>query len=87
MNKVFLHVCNPGPGTRMDWSNSSREFSRLPIIGEYIATDPSSPWYKVVLVVHCPFDADYAGEYAAEVYALEVDHMDEKRKAFSKADV
>ena len=72
-----MHLRNPG---QQDWDNSSREFLRLPIVGEYLATDWNSDWYRVELVVHCPFKA----EYAAEVYAVKVDHLKEMEKAFKE---
>ena len=62
----------------MNWSNSGREFLRLPVVGEYVATSSSSSWYRVELVVHCPFEA----EYVAEVYAVEVDHMEVRKDVF-----
>jgi hypothetical protein len=47
-------------------------------VGEYLATATTSDWYKVELVVHCPFEA----EFAAEVYAVRVDHMEVMKEAF-----
>jgi hypothetical protein len=75
MKKVFLHVRSPG---KMDWENSGREFLRLPVVGEYLATSSDSAWYQVELVVHCPFSA----EYTAEVYAVKVDRAQVKHEAF-----
>ena len=71
MSKVFLHVTVPSETP--NWENSSQTFLRLPTIGEYVATGESSPWYKVVLVVHCAFEA----AFAAEIYAVEVNHHEE----------
>jgi hypothetical protein len=62
--KVFLHTRSEG---KMDWANEMRSFARLPVKGEYIATDWDSPWYRVDLVVHCPFER---AECEAEVYAV-----------------
>jgi len=73
--KVFLHTRSKG---KHDWKNESRQFGRLPVVGEYVALEATSPWYQVQLVVHCPFEADYE----AEVYAVEVDHTEAKRRAF-----
>jgi hypothetical protein len=70
MSKVFLHVTSTPDNPR--WENTPREFLRLPTVGEYLATESTGPWYKIVLVVHCPFEA----EYAAEVYAVKVDHSE-----------
>jgi hypothetical protein len=76
MSKVFLHTRSQG---QKDWINTSREFLRLPVVGEYLATSASSSWYKIELVVHCPFEA----EYSAEIYAVEVNHMEEIDKLLS----
>ena len=73
MSKVFIHTRTAG---NKGWDNTGREFLRLPVEGEYLALDGASPWYKVELVVHCPFEACYS----AEVYAVEVD-LNEVMKA------
>ena len=39
----------------------------MPTVGEYVTTRVDSPLHRVVLVIHCPFAADYA----AEVFAVE----------------
>ncbi|ESQ08428.1 MAG: hypothetical protein N838_22180 [Thiohalocapsa sp. PB-PSB1] len=67
MSNVFLHVTSRPTDSR--WDNSPREFMRLPVVGEYVATESSGPVYRVVLVVHCPFEATYD----AEVYAVKDD--------------
>jgi hypothetical protein len=69
VSKVFLHTRSPG---KADWDNGLREFGRIPVIGEYVATDSMSDWFQVELVVHCPF-AD--SDCEAEVYAVKVDHQ------------
>ena len=74
--KVFLHTRSP---QKRDWTNEMRDFARVPIIGEYLATSSSGPWYLVELVVHCPFDC----EPDAEVYAVEVDHSEVQKSAFA----
>lgn len=74
--KVFLHVRSQG---KHDWVNKFYDFARLPVKGEYIAIETSSPWYEVQLVVHTPFPCDCE----AEVYAVEVDHMEAKKQAFN----
>lgn len=73
--KVFLHTRSP---QERDWKNESRDFARIPVVGEFTATSSSSPWYQVELVVHCPFE----GEFDAEVYAVEVDRHVVQRQAF-----
>lgn len=77
--KVFLHTRSQG---KIDWKNESREFGRLPVVGEFLALDWNSPWYEVQLVVHCPFES---ADYEAEVYAVKVDHLEVQRRAFSDA--
>ena len=67
MNKVFLHIKNSIE--EQNWTNLTRRFVRLPIAGEYIAIEGDSDWYKVKLVVHCAFSADYV----AEIYAIKID--------------
>jgi hypothetical protein len=74
--KVFLHTRRPG---KFDWANESRNFGRLPVVGEFVALASDSPWYQVQIVVHCPFEA----EYEAEVYAVEIDHTEAKQRAFN----
>ncbi len=71
MAKVFLHTRSP---QKRDWTNEMRDFSRVPAIGEYLATSTTGPWYLIELVVHCPFD----GEPDAEVYAVEVEQREIK---------
>lgn len=70
---VFLHTRSKG---NFNWVNEIREFARIPIVGEYLAMDVSSPWHQVQLVVHTPFECDCE----AEVYAVEVDHNEVKRQ-------
>ena len=71
---VFLHTRTRG---LFDWANEIRDFARIPVVGEYLALDVSSPWYQVQLVVHTSFECDCD----AEVYAVEVDHNEVKRQA------
>lgn len=72
--KVFLHTRSQANR----WKNESRPFERLPVVGEYVTLEATSPWYRVQLVIHCPFEA----EYQAEVYAVEIDHSEAKSRAF-----
>ena len=74
--KVFLHTRSQGTS---DWENEIRTFERIPITGEYLSLSTDSPWYRVQLVLHTPFPCDCE----AEVYAVEVDHMEVKGQAFS----
>ena len=77
--KVFLHTRSDGMS---DWKNEDRDFARIPNIGEYLSLSSDSPWYEVQLVVHTPFETSYD----AEVFAVEVDHMEVKNQAFSDMD-
>lgn len=72
---VFLHT---RASQERDWLNDSRDFARIPVVGEFVATSSSSPWYQVELVVHCPFEC----EFDAEVYAVEVDRHTVQIAAF-----
>lgn len=47
------------------------EFTRIPTIGEYVALSTHDPrYFKVVLVVHTPFDN---AQWDAEVYVIAED--------------
>jgi hypothetical protein len=64
---VFVHVKK---NTNDDWDvNVPRHFTRLPAVGEIFQLTHDSPVFKVALVCHCPFKA----EFGAEVFALETD--------------
>jgi hypothetical protein len=76
--KVFLHTRSYG---KLDWRNEDRDFARIPTIGEYLTRHVTSPWYQVQIVVHTPFEC----EFDAEVYAVEVDHLDIMDQAFHDA--
>jgi hypothetical protein len=78
--KVFLHTRSRG---LFDWRNELRDFARIPVVGEYFAWDDSSPWYQVQLVVHTPFEQ---ADCEAEVYAIEVNHNEVKRRVFYDAE-
>ena len=68
MAKVFLHTKDSKDD---DWNNNEfREFSRIPLLNEYIALDSNSEWYQIQLVVHCPFECSCD----AEIYAIKVDY-------------
>lgn len=76
--KVFLHTRSHG---RFDWRNEARDFARIPIVGEYLTRYVTSPWYKVQIVVHTPFEC----EFDAEVYAIKVDHNEIMTQSFHDA--
>ncbi|HDK7194954.1 TPA: hypothetical protein PTV74_003262 [Clostridium botulinum] len=68
MANVFLHIKNHED---VEWNNNEfKEFERIPMLNEYIVPNEGSEWYKVKLVVHCPFECSCD----AEVYATKVDH-------------
>ena len=67
--KVFLHTRSP---KQRNWLNEKRDFSHIPVVGEYVATSSDGPWFKVELVVHTPFPCDFD----AEVYAVAADHLE-----------
>lgn len=77
--RVWLHTRSNG---KFDWRNEFRDFARIPVIGEYVAWDSSSPWFEVQLVVHAPFKGSNC---KAEVFAVEVDHNVVKHQAFKDA--
>jgi len=66
--KLFLHILSK---ERPSWepADESLDFGRIPAVGEYLATESSSPIYLVKLVVHTPFER----EIKAEVWAVEID--------------
>ena len=76
--RAFLHTRPKGTS---DWTNDGQDFARLPIVGEYVCRDDTGTWYRVQLVVHRP-----QADYDAEVFAVEVDHIDEMSAAFPDMD-
>lgn len=58
-----------------------RYFSRLPVVGEYLAMNTGGRWHQVELVIHCPFPCDWA----AEIFAVEVDHNEVVAQVFADA--
>ena len=75
MARVFLHTRPAGDPRGED---TPRDFARIPVVGEYVATAADGPWYRVHLVVHAPF----SDRYAAEVYAVRVDPLAVLREAW-----
>ena len=57
---VFTHHKD----TQDQWVNLGKEFKQVPSVGDYVALESAGPYYKVEVVVHCPFHA----EFNAEVY-------------------
>ena len=67
--KVSVHIREQN--ARMWSGHHPLEMTRVPSVGEYVALSSSdADWYKVTLVVHCP----YEGDYEAEVFAKPADH-------------
>ncbi len=77
--RVFLHTRSEG---KTDWKNENRDFARIPNTGEHLSLSSDSPWYEVQLVVHTPFDTDIE----AEVYAVEVDHLEVMKRTLPDLD-
>lgn len=67
--RVFLHTKKDA---RSEWENERYEFAQLPVAGDYVATSTRSEWFRVEFVVHTPFPCDFD----AEVYAVQVDHLE-----------
>jgi adenine-specific DNA-methyltransferase len=67
---VFVHTLDAVDGESL---NQGRKFLRLPVVGEYITLDVTGEWYEVKVVVHCPHTPP--STYAAEVYAVRVEHL------------
>lgn len=66
--KIFCHLKKMGGGMV---ENVEIDFEVFPSVGDHFATDDSSPWYRVVHVVHTPSQGK---RLAGEVYASEVNH-------------
>ena len=80
MPRVFLHTRKPGT----EWTDEPRDFSRVPAVGEHVATsenDPDGLWYQVTIVVHTPF----SGGFDAEVFAEAVHRQDVHARATAAA--
>ena len=73
--KVLVHTRHEG---QVEWHSRLQSFVRLPVVGEFIAEQTGSDWYRVGVVVHTP----YTEEYDAELYALKTDERSEMGKAF-----
>lgn len=69
MIHTFVHVHSPG---KHDYQNSPWDFPQVPCAGEYVALKSAGEWHRVELVVHCAFTA----EYQAEIWVVEVNHLD-----------
>jgi hypothetical protein len=86
--KIWLHTRKP-PGVDGNWVNTDEEFPLVPRVGDYIAkADGNSPfWYLVDLVILIPKSAKSTfNSYDAEVFAVEVDHLDAHARAHREAD-
>jgi hypothetical protein len=59
MVSVFLHYRSEPAGDRI---NETREFSRVPCVGEYVKLSEADACFRVYLVLHCAFDAANTAE-------------------------
>lgn len=70
MAKVFLHTTDSLDAEFADWLNQEIEFSRVPVVGEYVCLSTDGIYYKVQTVVHTvSSDPSEFGDLDAEVYA------------------
>ena len=67
---VFVHTKATAED---DWQNEVLTFTRVPAVGEYFTTAETEPWYRITLVVHCPWDD---AQFDAEAFAMRADHLE-----------
>ncbi len=62
LHTVAIHIPRHGDfvGTAL------RQLNRVPHVGEYVCLGASETWHKVVVVVHCAFEAPCAAEVYTE---------------------
>ena len=64
MVKVFFHYKTlESP----EWQNEERLFTRVPVVGEYVALSWSAEFHRVYAIIHCPFEGSH---FDAEVYSV-----------------
>ena len=74
--REFFHTKSQ---SQYNWNNEIREFVEIPAMGEYVALSTDAEDYHLVqFVVHTPLPCDCD----AEVYAVAVNYMEARRKAF-----
>jgi hypothetical protein len=62
------------------WENDTRNFDRVPAVGEYLTLSRDGAWYEVKAVVHMAFPLDYD----AELYCVKVEDKLGLRQSFGK---
>jgi hypothetical protein len=72
---VFLHLRRKGLQTT---DNEVRDFVQIPGLGEYVSLETTPAYFLVKVVIHTP----HGGDIDAEVFAVEVDHLDALKPAF-----
>lgn len=73
--RVLFHYRSPG---KADWTATELDMAQIPDVGAYVTLQANSPWYKVQIVVHTPFEGSSS---ACEIFAVKTDHVAEQRQA------
>lgn len=76
MMRIRIHFRSKPRGP---WKVAFADVGQIPAIGDYVAPAPVHV-YRVVLTLHILFDADYA----AEVFAEQVDFNDVQEKSLGR---
>jgi hypothetical protein len=76
MMRIRIH-CRTGPTG--PWKVTFADVGQVPAIGDYVAPAPINV-FRVVLTLHILFDADYA----AEVFAEQVDFNDVQQQTLGR---
>ncbi len=63
---VLIHYKADGADS---WDHDTRNFDRVPEVGEFFTMAREEPWFEVKLVLHMAFPLDYD----AEIWATQVD--------------
>jgi hypothetical protein len=73
--RVFFHYRSRGENA---WTATELDMAQVPAIGEYVTLFANSPWYKVQIVIHTPFEGSGS---ASEIFAVQTDRLEEQRRA------
>lgn len=73
--RVFFHYRSHGENV---WNATELDMAQVPVIGEYVKLNATSPWYKVQIVVYTPFEGSTS---ACEIFAVETDRVEEQLRA------
>ena len=76
MMRIRIHFRNVHSGP---WKVAFADVGQVPAVGDFVAPAPIHV-YRVILALHILFDADYA----AEVFAEQVDFNDVQEKALGR---